>query len=125
MHTGWWCRWHRKALRWHAVRRETIVHSHAIRMGVLIGVTKKVGKSHTVETLLLGDRAILMSKEESLEVHHFFPKGAQLRIESLILSGIIFHLGLEASKPLLLPLTTLESGNPADVSIHGYRRVER
>jgi len=91
------------------------MHTHPIWMSMLIGISEKVGKSHTIQSLLLSDGAILMGKEESLEIHDFFSEGAQLTVESFIFSGVVFDLGLKTGEPLLLALTTFESGNPVSL----------
>ena len=87
---------------------------HAIRVhlstiGALIDhlLHVEAGKS-----LLLADRAVLMGKEKSLQVHDFISQRVDLSVEGIILGREDFDLVLQVGKPLLLSLSALQSGDP-------------
>lgn len=64
-----------------------------------------------METLLLGNGTILMSKQKSFEIDHLFSQLCNLLRQSVILAAKHLDLGLEISQPLLLALSTFEGSH--------------
>lgn len=60
----------------------------------------------------LGDWAVLMRKQQSLEIDDFLTELRDSGSKRIILGGEQFHLRLKVGKPLLLSLATLERRNP-------------
>ena len=86
---------------------------HAVRMIVVIGLA--VRQVRCVATLLLlGNWAVLMGNQNGLQIQNFFSHLLDLCIKSVVLIAKQFHFRLEVSKPLLLPLSTLQSSNPVE-----------
>lgn len=58
-----------------------------------------------------------MRKEQRLQINNLLAQLCNSRGEGIIFCAEEFHFGLEVRKPLLLTLTTLESGNPGDMLV--------
>lgn len=91
--------------------RSTRLHAHALGHAVAVGVKSRLHAVHHqgAKSLGLGDRAILVSQQESLEVHNLLSELGHGGSQRIILGGEKLDLGLEIGQPLLLPLTTLQS----------------
>lgn len=76
-----------------------------------------------MKTLLLSDWAVFMRKEESFEVDDFLSQLRDLRCEGVVLRAEHLDLGLKVRQPLLLTLTTLESGNAVRVLMQSLMRI--
>jgi hypothetical protein len=86
--------------------------SDAIWVLVVNIASKEVVHGSTMQTLSLRYWAILVSKEERLEVNNFLAKLSDGSRESIVLCAEELNLGLEVGKPLLLALSALEGSNP-------------
>lgn len=89
-------------------------HGVGIHLRVCVGLHTRRRVS-SLKTLLLGDRAVLVCEQESLEIHDFFSELRNLACQSIVFTTEHFDFGLEVGKPLLLTLTTFQSGNTRQV----------
>lgn len=62
----------------------------------------------------LGDGTVLVSQQESLEIHNLLSELGHGGGQRIILCGEELNLGLEVGQPLLLPLTTLQRRDTVD-----------
>jgi hypothetical protein len=67
---------------------------------------------HAVQALSMRYRAILVCKQQRLQVDNLLAKLSDRRGESIVLSAEELNLGLKVGKPLFFALATLESSNP-------------
>jgi hypothetical protein len=84
---------------------------HAVGIHLGIEWLDNLGHEGPMESLLLGDWAVLVSEQQRLQVDDFLPQLSNLRCEGIVLAAEHLHLCLQIGQPLLLALTTLERGN--------------
>ena len=84
----------------------------AIRI-LMAGITaQEVVHGGTMQTLSLGDRTVLVGKEQGLEVDNLLTELSDSCRQSVVLCTEELNLGLQIGKPLLLALSALECGDP-------------
>lgn len=76
-------------------------------------VSKERIHSCTVQPLGLGDRAILVCEEQSLEIDNFFTELRDRGGEGIVLCAKKLDLRLQVGQPLLFSLTAFERSDPA------------
>lgn len=74
--------------------------------------SKKSVHVYSIESLSLCHWAVLVSKQQGLEINNLFPKLSDLGRQCVILLAKQFDLLLEVGQPLLLALATFERSNP-------------
>jgi len=89
----------------------------AVRILMADVATKEIVHGVAVKTLGLRDRAVLVSKQQGLEVDDLLTKLGDGSRESIVLCAEQLDLGLQVGKPLLLSLTALEGSDTIAVSI--------
>ena len=85
--------------------------SDAIWILVADVTAEEVVHGGAVETLCLGYWAVLVGKEQRLEVDNLLAKLSDGGRQSVVLGAKEFDLGLKVGKPLLLTLSALEGSN--------------
>jgi hypothetical protein len=85
---------------------------HAVRVHLRVErLHPLVGDELAVEVLLLADGAVLVSKQQRLEVDHLLPQLRDLGVQGVVLRSVGLDLGLQIGQPGLLTLTTFQGGN--------------
>jgi len=87
--------------------------THAVGVHLLIErLHRGLLHKRAVKALLLGDRAVFVREEESLQVDNFFPQLRNLRRQCIVLAAEDLDLRLKISEPLLLSLAAFQRSHP-------------
>lgn len=96
------------------LHRGAVWHAHAVRIDVLS--TKCIRILHAVQelsnALSMADWTIFVAKKKGAKTPNLIMKLCHLGGETVVFGRVHFHLGLEVSQPLLLSLSTFQSGHP-------------